>query len=167
MVVQNRIQSKRTPREVADLLHMRQEEKLASDVYSTFHEIWHLRIFNDVAISEQRHTDAVRSLLERFSLSDLVADNKRGLFADRELVDQYNQLTHQGRVAAELEELDIRDLQEALSNATHLMITNVYGRLQQASGRHQRAFIQQLHNHKVHYKALHLTQEEFNYVVGI
>jgi hypothetical protein len=56
--------------EVADMLaFMREEEKLAHDVYLLFSEMYAgeeggAKIFAHITESEQRHTDAVRELLE-------------------------------------------------------------------------------------------------------
>jgi hypothetical protein len=48
-----------TPEEINNILFMREEEKLAKDVYLTLYEIWGLQIFQNIAESEQRHMDAV------------------------------------------------------------------------------------------------------------
>ena len=53
----------------ATLQFMREEEKLAHDVYVVFSEMYageasRSKIFAQIAESEQRHTDAVKGLLE-------------------------------------------------------------------------------------------------------
>ena len=54
-----------TQSEIDDLLYMHEEEKLARDVYLTLYEKWDLALFNNIATSEQRHMDAVDTLIER------------------------------------------------------------------------------------------------------
>jgi hypothetical protein len=46
------------PEEAASLQFMREEEKLAHDVYVTLYEQWGLRVFNNISRSEQQHTEA-------------------------------------------------------------------------------------------------------------
>lgn len=46
------------------LIEMREEEKLARDVYLTLYNKWKLQIFKNIAESEQTHMDAVKYLLE-------------------------------------------------------------------------------------------------------
>ena len=50
--------------EVEGLLYMREEEKLARDVYLTLYDQWNINIFKNIAASEQTHTDAVKILLD-------------------------------------------------------------------------------------------------------
>ncbi|MDK2464101.1 MAG: DUF2202 domain-containing protein, partial [Candidatus Korarchaeota archaeon] len=50
--------------EIQGLLYMREEEKLARDVYLTLYEKWGLPIFQNIARSEQTHMDAVKTLLD-------------------------------------------------------------------------------------------------------
>ena len=50
------------------LLLMREEEKLARDVYMALYKQWRLPIFSNIAASEQRHMDAIRTLLDRYGL---------------------------------------------------------------------------------------------------
>jgi len=52
--------------EMQGLILMREEEKLARDVYTTLGEKWDLNIFINIAGSEQTHTDAVKYLLDRY-----------------------------------------------------------------------------------------------------
>jgi hypothetical protein len=51
--------------ERADLVLMRDEERLALDLYRRFHQAWGVPIFDNIAASEQRHYDAIGRLLER------------------------------------------------------------------------------------------------------
>jgi len=54
---------------------MREEEKLARDVYLTLYETWGQKIFSNIASSEQTHTDAVKTLLSAYKIEDPVTDD--------------------------------------------------------------------------------------------
>lgn len=134
--------------EIADLVFMRQEEKLAHDVYVVLYETWGQRIFTNIASSEQTHTEAVARLLDRFGIEDPVAGATPGVFADAELQALYNQLVAQGqtsleealRVGIAIEELDIIDLQERLARTDQDEIERVYSSLLNGSYSHLNAF---------------------------
>jgi hypothetical protein len=59
-----------TTEEKNDLLFMREEEKLARDVYLTLHDIWGTPVFANIATSEQQHMDAILKLLNTYKLPD-------------------------------------------------------------------------------------------------
>jgi len=82
--------------EVDGLLWMREEEKLAHDVYVTLYEKWNLPIFQNISQSELTHTDAVKSLLDRYSLADPAVGKDVGVFVNPTLQGLYDQLVEQG-----------------------------------------------------------------------
>ena len=82
--------------EVDGLLWMREEEKLAHDVYVTLYEKWNLPIFQNISQSELTHTDAVKSLLDRYSLADPAVGNAVGVFVNPTLQALNDQLVEQG-----------------------------------------------------------------------
>ena len=49
---------------------LREEEKLAHDVYSFLYEKWELPIFQNISNSETRHFEAIGYLIETFELKD-------------------------------------------------------------------------------------------------
>ena len=59
------------------LIHMREEEKLAQDVYLTLYDTWGKNIFQNIAQSEATHTDAVANLLKQFGIDDPVREETR------------------------------------------------------------------------------------------
>ncbi len=63
-----------TAAEEEGLLFMREEEKLARDVYLVLFDKWGLRVFENIAESEQRHMDAVLYLLGKYGLDDPARD---------------------------------------------------------------------------------------------
>ncbi len=52
------------------LTYMREEEKLARDVYLVLYDQWRLKIFDTISKSEQAHMDAVKTLLDRYGPPD-------------------------------------------------------------------------------------------------
>jgi hypothetical protein len=135
--------------EGAGLLFMREEEKLALDVYLALYAEWQLPIFQNIARSEQTHTDAVLQLLTRYGLDDPAAGLGAGEFADPTLQSLYDQLVAQGsasleaalRVGAAIEEIDILDLEERLAQTDKADIRRVYENLKSGSYNHLRAFV--------------------------
>jgi hypothetical protein len=49
---------------------MRQEEKMARDVYRTLGKTYAINQFKNIPLSEQKHTDAMELLLERYDIPD-------------------------------------------------------------------------------------------------
>lgn len=137
-----------TAADATGLAYMREEEKLAHDVYVTLFNQWQLPIFQTIANSEQTHTDAVLILLKRYGLPDPAAGKGVGLFTDATLQSLYDQLVAQGRqsltaaltVGATIEDLDIVDLQTRITQTNQRDIRQVYTNLLRGSGNHLRAF---------------------------
>ena len=56
--------------EIQGILFLREEEKLARDVYYTFSlKYTELQIFKKIASSEQKHMDAVKNLIDKYNLT--------------------------------------------------------------------------------------------------
>ncbi len=138
--------------EADGLRYMREEEKLARDVYTVLFDRWGLRIFQNIASSEQQHMDRVGVLLERYGLADPTAGMQPGVFSDPTLQQLYTQLVAQGqislgdalKVGATIEEVDIVDLQARLTPTTAADITQTYTALLHGSHNHLRAFVRTL-----------------------
>ena len=134
--------------ETAGLIKMREEEKLARDVYTALSEKWGAQIFTNIARSESQHTSAVRSLLIAHNVTDPVTDDARGVFVNQDLAKLYTELVSRGqssivdayRVGAYIEDLDIADLEKEIDATTHEDIKVVYEHLQNGSENHLRAF---------------------------
>ncbi len=161
--------------EVADLLHMREEEKLARDVYLALYDKWGLRVFQNIARAEQIHMDAVGDLLKTYGIPDPVAKTKdaRGVFESPKLQDLYKQLVAQGsaseidalKVGATIEDLDIKDLNEAISRTTHSDIRQVYENLKRGSENHMRAFMSNLRARGADYTPQYISEAEFQQIL--
>ncbi len=137
-----------TDAETAGLLAMREEEKLARDVYLTLGEKWNQLIFDNIAASEQRHMDAVKNLLDKYGLADPAAGNGIGEFTDPVFTELFDQLVAQGnqsveeayKVGVAIEELDIDDLKILIAETTKSDIKRVYTNLLNGSYNHLAAF---------------------------
>ncbi|MBN2556641.1 MAG: DUF2202 domain-containing protein [Anaerolineales bacterium] len=158
-----------TASEVEGLLFMREEEKLARDVYLTLYDEWGLNIFNNIASAEETHTDAVRVLLDQYGLDDPMTTDARGVFVNAELQALYDQLVAQGsqslvdalRVGAAIEEIDILDLEDNLAQTENADIQMVYGNLLRGSRNHLRSFVRQIENRSGAYQPQYLSQAAY------
>lgn len=132
--------------ETASLLFMREEEKLARDVYNALYAVWGQPTFQNIAASEQAHMDEVKLLLDRYGLTDPALDP--GKFTDANLQALYDKLVAQGsasladalKVGAAIEEIDILDLQTRLAQTDNADIQWVYNNLMSGSSNHLKAF---------------------------
>lgn len=141
-----------TTGEAEALQFMREEEKLARDVYLTLDEQWNLRVFENISKSEQTHMDAVKGVLDNYGIEDPAAGNDIGVFTNPDLQTLYDQLIADGgssltaalEVGVAIEEIDILDLQERLAETDKTDIQLVYANLLRGSGNHLRAFVRNL-----------------------
>lgn len=164
-----------TAAEIEGIQFMREEEKLARDVYLYLYEIYPLRPFLNISKSEQAHMDAIMYLIDTFGLEDPVGENPEGVFQNEELQELYNVLIEQGSVSREealkvgalIEEVDIIDLQTELDSiAQNEEVIRVFSNLCKASGNHLRAFTGVLARYGVNYVPLKLSQEEFDRIMA-
>lgn len=136
--------------EEADLLFMREEEKLARDVYLTFYGEFELSTFSNIASSEQMHMNALLRLLQKYDLPDPAAGNDIGEFTEPRLQTLYADLIASGMagplaalmVGGTIEEKDMVDIQDAIDRSDHADIDLVYESLLCGSRNHLRAFAQ-------------------------
>ncbi|MGB4869408.1 MAG: DUF2202 domain-containing protein [Candidatus Promineifilaceae bacterium] len=140
-----------TAAEIDGLLYMREEEKLAHDVYVTLYEMWGLPVFSNIATSEQMHTESVLALLNQYNLADPASGFGVGEFANPALQALYNQLIAQGSqsaidailVGGLIEETDILDLETHLAETAQASIIQVYENLLSGSANHLSSFASQ------------------------
>jgi hypothetical protein len=159
--------------EIDALTHMREEEKLARDLYLSLFDIWGLRSFQNIAGSEQRHMDAVATLLDKYGLQDPALEDI-GSFANPELTALYDQLLSVGMmslqdalwVGATVEDLDLFDLYVNLEAVDNQDIQRVFENLSRGSRNHLRSFTQQLDALGFSYTAQYLTQEQIDEILA-
>lgn len=161
--------------EKSSLLFMREEEKLARDVYDYLYLKWSLQIFDNISTSEQTHMDAILELLNRYELEDPAKQDESGSFVNSDLQELYNDLTKIGttsivdalKVGAAIEEIDILDLKNALdADVDNQDITMVYENLMKGSRNHLRSFVKTLRNQGVIYQSQYLTKEEYDAIIN-
>jgi hypothetical protein len=141
-----------TDDEIYWLTYLREEEKLARDVYLFLYDEWNMRIFKNIAASEQKHMDAVETLLERYTVTDPSAGKGLGEFSNQDLQDLYDDLIQKGElskidaleVGVIIEVTDIDDLEEGIETTTHNDIKTVYSNLLKGSLNHLTAFESEL-----------------------
>lgn len=139
--------------EQADLLFMREEEKLARDTYLTFYDQYEtLTVFSNIASSEQSHMNAMLKLLKKYKLPDPAANTGIGEFTNPTLQTLYNTLIAQGetsgiealKVGGIIEEKDMHDIQGAIDRSQKDDIDAVYETLMCGSRNHLRSFAQNI-----------------------
>jgi hypothetical protein len=164
-----------TPAEIAGLVFMREEEKLARDVYLTSFDQYGLNIFGNISGSEQVHMDAVLILLDRYEITDPVGDNALGVFQNEDLQTLYNELIASGSESLEealyvgcaIEEIDILDLQVHMSQTAYKDIIMVYQALLDGSGNHLRAYVPQWEQQTgLVYEPRFMSEEEFEAIMS-
>ena len=155
------------------LVYVREEEKLARDVYITLYQAWGVAVFDNIAASEETHTTAVEDMIEKYRLTDPVVDDTVGVFVNPDLASLYTTLIARGSqspvealyVGAAIEELDMTDLQAAIDATDNADIRQLYENLMSGSRNHLRAYVGQIENLGIVYEAQYLTQEEVDQIV--
>lgn len=163
-----------TQAEIDMLVFMREEEKLARDVYLAMYELYPIPIFRNISKSEQHHMNQVLCLLQHYNIPD-PASADTGIFNNTDLQELYNDLVEQGTVSlvealdagATIEDKDIFDLESDMANTTNPAILSIFGKLSCASGNHIRSFSAWLENKGVTYAPQFLTQEEYDAIIAL
>lgn len=159
--------------EIAFLLQMKEEEKLAHDVYSVLFEKWDNKIFSNIATAESKHLNAIILLLKTYGVADTLI-SEQGAFSNSEIKALYDELALKGTSSVEdalktgalIEEMDINDLQNALGKISNENINIVFENLQKGSRNHLRAFNRQLTYLGLTYTPQILDQSTFNQIVS-
>lgn len=162
--------------EQTSLTFMREEEKLAHDVYRYLANLWgaSTQTFSNIATSEATHTEAVRQLLLRYALTDPAAAQAEGVFQDANLQSLYTQLTASGaatlvdalKVGAAIEEIDMVDLQNALLSIDNQDIRLVYENLLKGSRNHLRSFVKALLQQGVVYSPQYMNADDYQSIIS-
>jgi hypothetical protein len=145
-----------TDPEIATLKWMREEEKLARDIYVAMSTKYSQNIFKNIAASEQKHFDAIGEKLVLYGIEDPAMDAP-GFFSVQELQDMYDALLAKGwisyadalEVGVAIEGEDIVDLQAAIAGTTSRPLATTYQHLLNGSENHLRSFDKLLSRLKV------------------
>jgi len=159
-----------------DILFMREEEKLARDVYDSMYQQWGLMPFGNIRYSEQMHMDRMKTLVDRYGLADPVAQtgDKPGVFMNATLAALYNELITAAassslealRAGAKIEEVDILDLVNRSKNTSDAAVLTIYENLRLASEQHLRAFVRNINASGVTYVPVVLSPEQYNAIIN-
>ena len=160
--------------EIEGLILMREEEKLARDVYTRLWDKWKINIFSNIAESEQTHTNSVKTILDRYGLEDPVIDESVGVFTSPTIDELFDTLVTQGSsslmdaliVGATVEDLDINDLNDLLNKTDNADIILVYNNLKKGSRNHLRAFVAQIESRGGEYSPQYISQELYYQILS-
>ncbi|MHB9055157.1 MAG: DUF2202 domain-containing protein [Paludibacteraceae bacterium] len=161
-----------TQNDINKMLFMREEEKLANNVYAFFNNKFKRRVFENIAKSEVQHQNAIIWLIELFKI-EIPGQTPAGVFSNEDLQALYNRIIQNSvtvvdafKAGAYIEEHDILDLKKSLSETQNEYIKKVYTNLMNASCNHLRAFVANLRNYQINYVPAILSQEEFNEIIS-
>ena len=157
------------------LVFMREEEKLARDVYINLFDKWNVKVFSNIAGSEQTHMNAILALMDGFQIDDPVGANQIGVFENTKLQQLHDDLIALGqsdlesayKVGAAIEEIDILDLQKELDeNIENDNIRLVFENLMKGSRNHLRSFVSNLKMIGVDYVPGYMSQEAYDAIIN-
>jgi hypothetical protein len=162
-----------TAEEEADLIFMREEEKLARDVYLYAFDLYGIPVFSNISNSEQTHMDQVLSSLTTYGMSD-PASGQRGIFNNSQLQQLYIDLIAEVDksvlsaflVGTTIEDLDIRDLIVCESRTLKADLLAMYQNLRCGSRNHMRSFYTQVDAKGGSYNAQYITQANFLEIIS-
>jgi len=148
------------------LLHMREEEKLARDVYTVLFQVTKVKAFGNIAKAEQQHMDLIKMMLDRYGIKDPLTSDKVGDFPSATFSSLFQTLVlfginsnvHAELVGAFIEDLDIYDLNQAIKATNNRDINTVWQNLNRGSRNHMRAFYGLLKAQKILYPGIILSQ---------
>ena len=164
---------KLTSEEITDLNFLREEEKLARDVYLFSYDLYQDDVFLNISNAEQKHMDKMLQLLDAYDLPD-PASSERGVFNNVELQTLYNQLISQSdssliealKVGATIEDVDIFDIRAFINRAERKDILNTYDKLDCGSENHMRAFSSRLSELGFQYQPQYISPTEYNAILA-
>ena len=156
-----------------DLLFLREEEKLARDIYIYAYTKYQNTVFNSISQSEQKHMDNVLSILNHYSIPD-PASTQIGVFNNATLQSLYNQLishvdiseSESLKVGATIEELDINDIDDFIANTSNSQLLSMYEKLNCGSKNHIRSFTSQIISSGSVFVPQYITVQEYNTILN-
>jgi hypothetical protein len=161
-----------TESEAEGILLIREEEKLARDVYSFLYEKWEIPIFRNISQSEQKHMDEIGRLITQYGLTD-PATGEEGIFNNIEIQNLYYELIGMGstdlvsalKTGAIIEDLDIADLSKLLLETDKEDIRIVFLNLEKGSRNHLRSFYSQIIRRGGQYSPEFISEDYFARII--
>ncbi len=162
-----------TAQEESDLIFLREEEKLARDVYLFSLDKYEEQIFQNISNSEQMHMDELLVLLEYYNIED-PAQDEIGVFGNSELQVLYDELVmisdsslvHAFTVGAIIEDLDISDIIHFQENTDKADILEAYDMLVCGSKNHIQGYTNKLIANGASYTPQFISQEEYDTILS-
>jgi hypothetical protein len=182
--------------EETHLIFMREEEKLARDVYTTLGKMYRdIKTFSRIDDAEQKHTDTMADMLLLYQIDDPSTSDKVGVFTGVDygsyFTDKYNYLLAKAvdglaalYVGAFIEELDMHDIAECpvviqetyalgeygcgLVQTDETQLTRAYESLIDGSASHLRAYVRAIEQiiGEGTYEAQYLPQDVVDSILG-
>jgi rubrerythrin len=131
--------------------------------------------FLNISESEINHMARMKLLIDKYQLKDPVENNadKRGAIDNQQLKKIHDELITSGKTSLEeafragekMEEVDIRDLKEAMAKSIIVEIKSTYTGLTSASENHLRAFVRNLKRLDINYTPVVIDKEVFDAIM--
>ncbi len=162
-----------TEAEAITLAFMREEEKMARDVYLTLYAAWQTPLFANISKAEQQHMDQIKTLLDSYGLPDPALEEV-GVFNNSEIQALYDSLIERGstsqiealQVGALVEEVDIADLEKAIAETENPALERMYTNLMNGSYNHLRSFVRNIEYLDYTYQVQYLPQETVDNILN-
>ncbi|HIP34154.1 MAG TPA: DUF2202 domain-containing protein [Bacteroidia bacterium] len=164
-----------TESEKKAIIHMREEEKMARDIYRTLSKTTDSKVFVNIPISENKHMDVFHQLIDRYDLADPVIDEANiGTFTDPEFTKLFNTLVEKGKLSDKdayeaglmVEDLNMYNLLKYSSETEKADLKLAYDTLFKQSRHHMAAFNRQLEKVGGKYTPTYITMEQFEEAIN-
>ena len=162
-----------TPNEIQWLIYIREEEKMARDLYIGMYNSWGLSIFKSISEEEQEHINAMLELFKMYSIVDPLAGDVPRNYTNQHIANLHTSLLTQGmqsnkdglKACALQEEISMQDLDLAMKSTQQQAINKVYSELQRDSINHLRSFIHSLEIFGERYMAVKIPQQTVDAII--
>lgn len=164
-LVQDIASSALSDQEKIDLAYQYSEEMVARDAYNYFFSLYNVQTFKNIAESEQKHMDAVKVLLDRYSLPTPTNYGELDSTFLTLKAEWEKWLKEALEVGLKIEILDVKDIVDTIKTTDNDDLKLVFSNIGGASYNHMRGFLQTLQaNHMtttVDYSS-YLTESDIN-----
>ena len=158
--------------EIEFIYAVREDEKVARDLYKAFFDNYKLKTFENISKAEANHMKAAEKLLDYYEV-EYPAASDYGKFADTARQALYERYLQKGNTAMEafkvmvyLEEENIVSYNEVLKDITNPNIKLVIENLSKASENHLRAAVRQITALGGTYQASLMTEEQYKSIIA-
>jgi hypothetical protein len=165
-----------TDAEINGIISLREEEKVAYDVYMYLYEKYDNLVFKNIAQNEKDHMIKMKELINTYNLNDPLSgtEDSRGVFTNKKMQGLYDEMIMGGnygvvdamRASARFEETDIQDLRNNIAISSDPTILAVYQILEASSQDHLRALVKYIKEEGISYKPSVLSKEEYDKIMA-